>query len=284
MTLKTGKLPATYDSRDLKYSDIRLGMALPNAPTPRGGYGSDFKYWGMAGNGPVDVYDISLPAGWSSARQGAGDCTIAGAAHEIMESQKNSGRAVSTFSAKTCLTAYEILTQQANGQAYDPVTGTGDTGLNVRDVLNYRQKTGLKDDSGNVHKVGVYVSLEPGNLHQLWEALWLFETVGLGINFPGSAMDQFNAGHAWSVVPGAQVEGGHYIPLVGHPSVDTWTVVTWGKRQTATPGFLTKYVEEAWAYITAERYSQVTGKTLEGWRDADLEAFITAVPKLALAA
>jgi hypothetical protein len=275
MTLHLGKLPATYDSRDLRYSDLRA--ALPAIPTPRGGYGTDFPYWGMAGNGPADPDDHSLPVNWTSAAGGAGDCTIAGPAHETMEACHNAGRVVPTFSAKTCLEQYALLTQQANGTGYDPVSGSGDTGLDPRAVLEYRRKTGLLDDSGNVHKIGVYVAVEPQNLTDLWEALYLFEAVGIGINFPNSAMDQFKAGKPWSVVPGASIEGGHYIPLVGHPSAGTWTCVTWGKRQTITPSFLTTYCEEAFAYISADRYSQVTGKTLEGWRDADLEKFITLV-------
>lgn len=274
MPLKTGKLPATYDARDLKYADARVAAALPSIPAPHGGYGTDFSDWGMAGNGPVDSDDHSLPAEWTSAADGAGDCTIAGPGHETMEADRNARRPVATFSAKTCLEAYMTLTQQANGTPYDPVTGSGDTGLNVRDVLAYRQKTGLKDDSGNIHKIGVYVALEPGDQQQLWEALWLFETVGIGIEFPESAMDQFNAGQTWSVVPGAQIDGGHYIPIVGHPTTSVWTVVTWGKRQTATPQFLSKYTDEAWAYISAERYNAVTGKTLEGYKDADLELYI----------
>lgn len=274
MTLHTGKLPATYDHRDLKYADVRGTINLPPVPAPHGGYGNDFAAWGMAGNGPVDLNDTSLPFAWSSAAEGAGDCTIAGPAHETMEADHNAGRAVATFNAKACIDAYITLTGQANGAAYDPVTGAGDTGLNVRDVLNYRQKTGLVDDSGNAHKIGVYVSVEPGDQQAIWEALWLFETVGIGIQFPESAMDQFNAGETWSVVPGAQLDGGHYVPIVGHPTSNVWTVVTWGKRQTMTPQFLAKFADECYAYISSERYSAVTGKTLEGYKDADLELYI----------
>lgn len=277
MTLHLGKLAATYDHRDLQYAALKATVGLPQIPKPHGGYGSTFSNWGMAGNGPVDADDHSLPASWTEAHQGAGDCTIAGPAHEAMEAHHNARSAVPTFSAKACLEDYIILTRQSNGEAYDPVTGSGDTGLNVRDVLNYRQKTGLQDDTGATHKIGVYVAVEPTNLTDLWEALWLFEAVGIGIEFPESAMNQFNAGQPWSVVPGAQIDGGHYIPLVGHPTENVWTCVTWGRRQTMTPQFIQKYCDEAWCYITAERYNAVTGKTLEGYKDADLEAYIRLV-------
>jgi hypothetical protein len=168
-----------------------------------------------------------------------------------------------------------VLEQYSAYSGYNLETGAKDNGSNVRDVLKWRQKKGLLDKAGTAHKIGTFVALEPGNTDQLWEALWLFENVGIGINFPNSAMDQFNAGKTWSVVPGAKVDGGHYIPLVGHPVTNAWTCVTWGKRQTMTAQFLTTYCDEAWAYIDPERYNAVTGETLQAFTSADLDKYIT---------
>jgi hypothetical protein len=265
MTLLLGKRAATYDSRDLRYADVRAGVSLPPAPPPGGGYGMDFGAagWLMLGNGP----DATVFGGFN----GCGDCAWAGPAHEVMESCKNAGRPVPAFSGKTVVDQYSAYS------GYDPQTGANDNGSNVRDVLNWRQTKGLLDDAGTAHKIGAYVALEPGNLDQFWEALWLFDAVGIGIKFPNSAMDQTNAGQMWSVVPGAQIDGGHYIPLVGHPTAGVWTCVTWGQRQTMTTQFLSTYCDEAWAWIDPERYSQATGETPQGFRDADLEKYLTAV-------
>jgi hypothetical protein len=265
--MKLGKQPATYDSRDIRYADVRpSGVSLPNVPPPGGGYGTDFSDWLMLGNGPCD--DGSVQSGWA-AFQGAGDCAWAGPAHEEMEACKNAGRPVPAF---TCL---NVLQQYSAYSGYNLQTGAGDNGSNVRDVLTWRQTKGLVDAAGAAHKIGTFVSLEPGNTDQLWEALWLFESVGIGINFPNSAMDQFNAGQMWSVVAGTAIEGGHYIPLVGHPVQNVWTCVTWAKRQTMTAQFLTTYCDEAWAYIDPERYNAVTGDTLQKFTDADLDKYIT---------
>lgn len=263
MTLHLGKSDPTYDSRDLRYADAREGLELPPAPPPGGGYGTDFPTWFMLGNGPDDT----VFAGF----QGCGDCAWAGPAHETMEACFNAKRPVPTFSGKT------VVDQYAEYSGYNPQTGSNDNGSNVREVLKWRQTKGLLDDAGTAHTIGAYVALEAGNLSQLWEALWLFESVGIGIQFPNSAMDQFNAGQTWSVVPGAQVEGGHYIPLVGHPTAGIWTCVTWGKRQTMTAQFLSKYCDEAWAYIDAERYSQLTGNTQQGFNNATLQQYLTSV-------
>ena len=265
MTFQLGKKPATYDSRDFRYADARAGLTLPPAPAPGGGYGMDFGAdgWGMLGNGP----DNTVFQGF----QGCGDCAWAGPAHETMEASKNAGRAVPRFSGKT------VVDQYAQYSGYNPQTGANDNGSNVRDVLNWRQTKGLLDDSGTAHTIGSYVALEPGNLAQLWEALWLFNVIGVGINFPESAMDQTNAGQMWSVVPGAKIEGGHYIPVVGHPAADVWTCVTWGQRQTMTTQFLTTYCDEAWAWIDPARYSALTGDTPQGFSAAQVQQYLTAV-------
>lgn len=265
--LPLGKKPATYSASDLRFAAVRPStLSLPKIPKPGGGYGMDFGSagWLMLGNGPDDTV--------FSGFQGCGDCVWAGGAHEEMELTKNVSRPVPKFSGKT------IVNQYSAYSGYNSQTGDNDNGSDVREVLSWRQTKGLVDDSGAAHKIGVYVSLEPGNLTNLWDALWLFECVGIGINFPTSAMDQFgNNNEIWSVVPGSPIEGGHYIPLVGHPTNDVWTCVTWAARQTITSQFITKYCDEAWAYITTERYSAVTGETPQGWKDMDLEKYITQV-------
>lgn len=265
MTLHLGKRDPTYDSRDLKYATVLATGSLPPVPPPHGGYGMDFGStgWLMLGNGPDDTVFPGF--------KGCGDCAWAGPAHETMESCKNAGRPVPQFSGKT------VVDQYAEYSGFDPTSGTNDTGSNVRDVLTWRQTKGLFDDAGTAHKIGTYVALEPGDLNQLWEALWLFEAVGIGIQFPNSAMDQLQAGQPWSVVPGTTIEGGHYIPLVGQPTAGIWTCVTWGQRQVMTAQFLSAYCDEAWAWIDPERYTQVTGETQQGFRDADLEKYLTLV-------
>jgi hypothetical protein len=268
-TLKLGKKPARYDANTYRYADVRpTGLVIPKAPRPGGGYGSDFVDWKMLGNGPDD--DGSLKPAWAGYK-GAGDCVFAGLGHGVMESASNSGRPIPKISSLTTLRHYSAVT------GYDIQTGANDNGTDVQVALNWMQKTGFVDDSGAAHKIGTFVSLEPGNFNQLWEALWLFEEVGIGINFPDSAMDQFNANLTWSVVPGSQIDGGHYIPLVGHPSDTVWTCVTWAKRQTMTAAFITEYCDEAYAWIDPDRYSLVTGQTQQKFDDAELEQYIKTI-------
>jgi hypothetical protein len=277
MDLKLGKRPASYRADTLRWADVKVGVTLPVDVKPHGGYGGIFSTgpwpgWGMYGNGPCD--DGSITDTSSYAYNGAGDCAWAGPGHETMELNKNAGRPVPKFTSANILDQYAQYLKLPNYQA---LNANNDQGSDVQDVLQIRQTTGLIDVTGTAHKIAAYVSIEPSNLADLWDALYLFETVGIGINFPESAMDQFNENKTWSVVPGAQIEGGHYIPLVGHPTANTWTAVTWGKRQTMTPQFISKYCDEAYAYITLDRYNTVTGETAQGYTDVDLEQYLSLV-------
>lgn len=250
MTLKLGKRPATYDRRDLLFAAYRApGALLP--PRPRT-FGHEAvvpaKRWGMLGNDRV------------------GDCVFAGAAHETMLWTGETGRA-------TAFTDVGVVSDYSAVTGYTPADPSSDQGTDVRAALTYRRKTGVLDAHGTRHKIGAFVALEPGNRTALLDALYLFGAVGIGIQFPSSAMDQFNAGKLWSVVHGAHLDGGHYIPLVARRT--HLECVTWGQIQGMTDAFYAKYCDEAWAIVSPDML--VAGKTLEGFDLAQLTADLTAL-------
>jgi hypothetical protein len=254
-TLKLGKKPATDDSRDLLFSTYLDATKLPAVPA-QFGHESLFgpKAWGMLGNDE-----------W-------GDCAWAGPAHETMLLSKE-GDKPATF------TTAGVLSDYAAGTGFDPKAGPPghnptDKGSDVHDVLKYRRKTGIVDAAEKRHKIGAFVKLEPKNLTHVYQALYLFQVVGIGIEFPGTAMEQFNEGKPWSVVPGASIEGGHYVCCVGkRQNID---IVTWGALQQMTIEFFETYCDEAWVYISGEEISD-TGKDLEGFDLAQLRADLAAI-------
>lgn len=269
---RTGKRPATYDARDFQYASIRPAtLALPNLPT-HWGHASDFTNWGMLGNGPCDDGSITDQNAYNF--DGVGNCVWAGSDHEIEQATDQAKATVPKF---TCLTAQDDYAQYLGLKDASEITAANDQGTDVRESLKRRQTVGNHDTAGNAHTILAYVALELGNWQHLREASYLFEVVGMGFDFPESAMDQFNNGQNWSVVPGAQIDGGHYVPIAGHPYSGMWSVITWGRKQLATWSFINKYADEFWAYITTERYNAVTGETAEGYKDADLEKYIALV-------
>jgi hypothetical protein len=278
-----GKKDHVYSAKDIRYADVRPQLSLPSLPASWG-RGLDFQNgappagWGMLGNGPID--DQSVPSNWTALLSGgAGDCACADPGHGIRMDNHDAGRPVPSITTKTTIDQYTYLGQKESGAGYDPVTGANDNGLQCRTVLDYRLNEGWKDDQGNRHKIGIYVSLEPGNWEHLREACWLFPGLTIGFQVPQSAMDQLNAGKVWSVVPGMMnnILGGHDVIIVGHPWGGLWTVITWGQRQIMTYEFFTTTCDEAYAYIDPDRYSAVTGKTYNGYKDVDLEQYLTMV-------
>lgn len=268
-----GKLPFVEDDRDLTWAKVRpQGVTVPQAPKPHGGFAADFKDWGMLNNGPSSVW----PSGWAAA-EGCGNCVVADKLHSIMESLKNAGGVVPPFSDRTAVTIYQILTRLANGTAYNPDTGTGDTGLEIRAMLSYAQKVGLVDDNNGLHQLGPYVKVDHTNPAEVWEVLWYAEHVSLGIVAPQSMEDQINAGETITWVPGSPPLGGHDILLAGHPNAHIWGGVQWGQRTPMTEEFRLNASDEAWSWFDPAEISAKTGTTYEGVNADQLNAYLTAI-------
>lgn len=246
---KLGKLPIVEDKRDLMFWNYFKKKKLPTIPASFG-HENLIKSWGMLGN------------------DRAGNCVWAGAAHETMLWNQEVGSLIA-FTDKNVLSDYSTVT------GYNPSDPSSDQGTVTRDSYKYRHNIGIIDSKGVRHKIGAYLALEPGNTDHLLTALYLFGAVGIGINFPESAMEQFNAGKPWAVVPGAQLEGGHYVPLVAYRG--SLYCVTWGKLQPMTLDFYKKYCDEAWLLLSPEMMKN--GKTPEGFDLVALQADMQALRK-----
>jgi hypothetical protein len=255
--LKLGKQTATDDPRDLVFAKYVDESKLPTPPS-QFGHESLFppKEWGMLGNDE-----------W-------GDCAWAGPAHETMLLSKE-GEKPATFTAEGVLSDYSAGTG-FNPNAGPPGQNPTDQGSNVRAVLDYRRKTGIVDAQDKRHKIGAFVKLDPGNLTHVFQALYIFQIVGIGLAFPEYAMEQFNKGEPWDVIPNApKPEGGHYVCCVGkRENID---IVTWGALQQMTVAFFEKYCDEAWTYISEEDLKE--GRTLDGFDVSQLNADLTALAK-----
>lgn len=223
MNYKLGKTPARPGAVSFKLKTYLT--ALPKPPTSY----LESKYypnlWGMLGN---DDY---------------GDCVWAGAGHETMF-WNNEATVNVIITPANSLSDYSAVT---GFNAKDPNT---DQGTDMQLAAKYRQNTGIVDAQGKRHKVAAYLALDVANETELKQAISTFGVVGLGINFPNSAMTQFNAGKPWSVVK-SSVEGGHYVPAVGYDSKYVY-VITWGKIQKMTWGFFKKYNDESLVYLSQE--------------------------------
>jgi hypothetical protein len=246
---KLGLLAFAALASDLLFSDYRdQATALPKHPA-------------------VDsITALALPTGLGMlGNDQYGDCVWAGAAHETMVWNRMAGKTVAFTDAS-------VLGDYAKCTGFNPKDPNSDGGTDMRVAANYRLKTGIADGSGHRHKVGAYLFIPGGSKgwDEAQEAVWLFGAVGIGIDFPDSAMDQFNAGKPWDVVHGAKVEGGHYVPIVSFDATSV-TVITWGKLQVMTKAFFLKYASQAVTYLDPEMLA-ADGHSIHGFALADLKA------------
>jgi hypothetical protein len=209
------------------------------------------------GNGPDDQ-PVHVPCG---------DCAIAGPEHITMLWTAEAGTKA-TFDYSCTIANYSAITGYDPSQTQPDGSNPTDQGTDMTAQARYWQSNGMVDAAGNTHKIAAYVGLTPGNLHELYAAAYLFGAVGIGIQVPSSAQDQFDAGRPWTVVPGDSIEGGHFVPVIARRA-DGIRVVTWGQEQVMTEPFFVTYCDEAFVYFSDEML--VDGKSIDGF---DAEALI----------
>jgi|SRR5579864_4662951 len=227
MHYKLGKKPARPGAIRFGFEQFFSVSDLPAPPLVFGRPGLIVN-WGLLGNDKT------------------GDCCWAGAAHETMMWRAWAGALVPEFSDASVIADYSRATGY-NG------TAATDQGTDMQAGASYRRTTGITDANGAVHKVDAYVNLPPGRLDLLASATYLLGAVGIGVELPSSALDQFESAEPWAPVAGSHVEGGHYLPCVGRNHRGQLLVVTWGRLHAVEPSFFLTYMDEGVAYLSLEQ-------------------------------
>lgn len=253
--MKFGKKPARPDAIKLKFAQVLDATRLPVPPPAFGHATLIHGRWSVLGNDQ-----------W-------GDCVWAGAAHEHMLFSVTGKHGSVSFDDKSVLSDYSAVT------GFDPQDPATDQGTDMQAAASYRRKTGVVDRSGIRHKIDAYAEIARADLSQVALSAWLFGACGIGVEFPNTAMDQFNAGKPFSVVSGAKVEGGHYMPCVGRHKDGHYVLVTWGRTVLATPEWMRKYMDEAVAYISRDIVLDKTHMSPEGFDLQTLDNFLSSLPK-----
>lgn len=192
-----------------------------------------------------------------------GDCTCAADAN-IVQQQTCLGQGTEAVVADSeVLKAYEAVGNFDPSQG-GPGNNPTDQGAQVPDALGYLQKTGMLGSDGQVHKIAGYGQIDVTQRSRLQTAIWELGGLSIGINMPGSAMTQFNAGQYWDVVADdGGNDGGHCTYVCGYNAVG-YQLWTWNKLWFMTYAFWDKYVEEAWAVISQDWVNRASGKDPDG--------------------
>ena len=244
-----GKKPATSSPHDLTFAMV-TGL-VPQAP-------------------PADTSNIRLLGAYRMlGNDVAGDCVFAGGCHEHMLWKRLSGTtsrvARDLFTDQTALADYSAVT------GYTPADPSTDQGTDVRVAMAYRRRTGLVDVHGVRHKIAAFVSIPHTSTDKIRQGVHLFDAVGIGFQFPRSAMDQFAHGQPWTLVAGSPIDGGHYVPVIGYDT--KWLyVVTWGQIQRMAWDFAGHYLDEAWGVLSPEFL--ISGKSPDGFSLLALKSYL----------
>jgi hypothetical protein len=221
--LKLGKAAAKKDSRNFLFAALlRKSIKVPAE------YDFDKEYPELIPN-PMFANDEY------------GDCVIAGRAHQTRR-----------FELRETSRIPRITDKQVVAE-YLKETGGDDDGLIVLDSLKLWRQRGWKA-GGQTLKIKAFSEISLTATQHIKQAIYLDVGVGLGLDLPWSASDQFNAGKAWDVVKGRDGKpgswGGHYVFVSGYTK-DGPTCVTWGTKQQMTWRFIQKYADECYAIIDA---------------------------------
>lgn len=226
---KLGRKTKRVDERTLKLSKY-LSTTLPPVPVACD-WTSGITSWGMMENDTL------------------GDCTIAAAGHLVMAwtAAVSSGETVRQLPDSVIQDYYSAWC------GYVPGDSSTDNGGVEIDILNNWRKYGfgLRANRQGQDRLAAYVSVNPGNLDEVKQAIALFGGLYIGLQLPTTAQGQL----VWDVVgdgsgdsaPGSW--GGHAVPITKY-SQTRLTCVTWGALLDMTNEFWAKYVDECYALLS----------------------------------
>lgn len=221
---KLGKKQAKFDDRTLRFTKYRLVKKLPAVIPPTDDHYSKIPNWPMMGN---DQY---------------GDCVLASSGHIIQDWTTYASTPKYPTDSQV-ISLYLKLSPR-------------DEGLVMLDTLNLWRQSGLwnVDD-----KIFAYVALDPKDITQAKEAIYLFGNIHIGMSLPDN-----NTFGPWDAVQGPpNPYNGHAVCLVGYDDKGFWAV-SWGQLMHVSWAWYTKYCDESYA-ILSDDWLTSSGKTIDGF-------------------
>jgi hypothetical protein len=244
--VKLGKRAPKVDSRTLAFA--KYTTLLP-APPSSCDFTQGKTAWGMMDNDAL------------------GDCVCAMCGHGVQIASLNSIEGEITPPDQIILSLYEKACGYVPGQ---PST---DQGCNIIDTLNYvrqnapwlkKKRFGKGEGHKHPYQLVAYADPNPNNLIHIQQAIFTFQTLGIGLQMPITAQAQTGPSSVWDVVGNPQSDpnsqpgswGGHAVIICAYDAT-TLTCITWGALQRMTYRFFSSYCDEAHALLYRARAIQL---------------------------
>jgi hypothetical protein len=220
--VKLGKQTAHHDSRVPMLSKYTANLP---APPPATSYDSKITNLGMMLNNKL------------------GDCTCAAVGHCIQQWTAEAKKKQVILPDADIEKLYEIVGH------YNPNNPKSDRGAVEINVLNYWLANPV---AGN--KLSAFCALEPQNLQEIKDAVYIFGNCYIGLQMPLSAQSQT----VWTVPPGGATGqgapgswGGHAVPIVAYDARGL-ICITWGELMRMTWQFWDAYCDEAYGLLSPD--------------------------------
>jgi hypothetical protein len=231
MAYKLGKRPAKRDARNIKLKSV-LKVLPP----------------------PPDTFDVdqNLPAPVPTpmyANDRYGCCVISGRAHHTLRYESREQGLVVPITDDEVLQEY-WKEGQRGCFLIRWLMPRPDNGLVLLDSLKAWRNDGWTA-GGKFYKIYAFAEIDrdEAGVLDLKQSVYLLHGANAGVMLPQSAIDQFQAGEPWTVVPKpGSIVGGHDIAIVAYSPLGP-LCVTWGKRQPMSWEFYKKYVDECYAIV-----------------------------------
>jgi hypothetical protein len=191
-----------------------------------------------------------------------GDCTIAGATH------------VNQAGALIASEPWSYQGDAATHQVYRHLSGGGDTGLMLPQVLKPWHTTGLWGE-----KNGGYALIRPKNTTAVKQSVCIFGNGYVAVDLPAVAQQQFrpDGSGVWELTHTSadyNIEGGHCIVAVAYTSEGVYCV-TWGSTVLVTWEWWMTYVVQCYAVVPPAFVER--GGDARGYNLAAIDGFLTKV-------
>jgi hypothetical protein len=251
---KLGKRAPRFDLRTLRFANYRPAVL----PVP-----------------PVEVsYVVKVPSWPMLLNDQLGSCVIAAMGHMVQQWTffASGGTNMRTMTDAEALAAYEAI------GGYDPNDPHTDQGCDMLTALNYWRNTGIMV-GGELDKIGGFVAVDPTNLLEVRQAIWMFGNLFTGVQLPVAVQGADD----WTVPDGGIYSssgqpgswGGHCIPNMAE-SPETLSCITWAERLKMSHNFLLDYADEAYAVLSADWFN-AQGDAPPGFDLAALKKDIAAL-------
>ena len=208
----------------------------------------------------------------------AGDCVECNIAHQIMIDAAATHRPVPKFTPASVLSVYSGWT------GYNPaVPPSGldeenptDQGTDMADAAKRHRNVGFPDADGLLHYSKAYAALPVGNWDTLIKAIYLFGSVGIGMNLQKAQMTQFDAHLPWRHDANSHSLGGHCITGCGLNSRGYLVCISWGRTTAVGRDVIEQQMDEGIVTFSRE-YLMATGKSPELFDENTLDTHLASL-------